>query len=67
MTDDEVVDQAENLARQLYNITGNRVSENYKLRNATHPQEIMCWNMACLAFKELRNTDPEDAVANLEE
>ena len=31
-----------------------------------HPQERMCWDMACAAQQELTSTDPNDALANLD-
>jgi len=32
-----------------------------------HPQEALCWSMACHAQRELTSTDPDDALANLDD
>ena len=66
MTDDEVVEKAEKLARRFYLMMGYVRPSDFKMREATHPQAIMCWEMACEAFDELLSTNPEDAVDNIE-
>jgi hypothetical protein len=64
-TDQEIVDQTNELARRLYAIRGYEVKEFYRFDKATHPQEIEAWQGACEAQKMLTDTDPEDALGNL--
>ncbi|WP_048710496.1 hypothetical protein [Microvirga massiliensis] len=64
MSDEEIVRQANDLARQLYALRGYSVREGYRFDRATHPHEREAWAAAVLAFEILRQTDVEDALAN---
>lgn len=66
MGEQEIVERANELAREFYAIMGNRVVPGYRFDRATHPQERMCWQMACKAFEHLQYTDVEDALSELE-
>lgn len=66
-TPQQIVDQTNNLARQFYRCNGYDVPTGYRFDLATHPQERQMWDMACLAFDELLQTDPNDALIELEE
>lgn len=66
-TDQDVVNQTNELARRLYALRGYEVPEGYRFDLATHPHEVECWQGACLAQRMLTLTDPEDALDNLEE
>jgi hypothetical protein len=63
----EVIDQTNELARKLYGIRGYSAREGYRFDQATHPHEVEAWQGACAAQILLTDTDPEDALANLEE
>jgi hypothetical protein len=70
-TDREIVVQTNALAREFYLMLGYSVPVTHcfydNARPNYHPQEAMCWAMACTAQKELTNTDPDDALSNLED
>jgi len=69
-TDREIVNQTNALARIFYKMLSHEVDAEHRFydvsRENYHPQEAMCWSMACAAQRELTATDPDDAVANLE-
>lgn len=62
----ELLAQANGLARRFYRRMGNVRPEGYRFDRATHPQEQMCWLMACDAIDELFGTDMEDVRAEVE-
>jgi hypothetical protein len=66
-TDEEVVEQTNELARAMYLILGYQAREGFRFDQATHPQEVDIWSMACQAQIMLTDTDPDDALSNLEE
>lgn len=71
-SDADVVAQTNALARTFYALAfGHSVPEGHGFhefdRSNYHPQERMCWEMACAAQTELTSTDPADALANLED
>ena len=66
-TDQQIVDQTNVLARTLYGLRGYRVGEGYRFDRATHPHEREAWAAACAAQLLLTETDPNDALANLED
>ena len=63
----EIVDGCNRLARRFYELQWCVVDVGYRFDRATHPAERGCWNLACIAFAELTDTDPEDALSELEE
>lgn len=65
--DEGVIAQTNELARELYALRGYHVREGYRFDRATHPHEVKGWEGACRAQQLLTNTDPRDALANLEE
>lgn len=65
-TDEQVVEQTNELARQLYALRGYEVRAGHRFDLATHPQELEAWAGACLAQLLLTQTDPRDALANIE-
>jgi hypothetical protein len=66
-TDAQIVAEANGLARTFYKLHGCEVREGYRFDEAVHPQEQSMWLMAIAAFAELRDTDVEDALSNLED
>lgn len=67
MTDREIVDLANKLAQWLYRVRGYKVPDGYRFDRATHPHEQEAWMGARAAFLMLRETDIDDALANLED
>ena len=66
-TEREIIDQTNALARELYAIRGYHARDGYRFDQATHPHEVEAWRGACAAQVLLTDTDPDDALANLEE
>lgn len=64
---DTIVQQTIALAGQFYSEQGYRHREGFRYWESPHPQERLMWRLACLAQIELTNTDPEDALQELEE
>lgn len=66
-TNREIVDECNELARTLYATNGYEVPDDYKMYDATHPQEKGAWAMAVYAYDHIEGTDVENALAELEE
>lgn len=66
MTDEQIVDAAIELAGEFYAMQGYNHRSGFKYWESPHPQEQLMWRMACQAFIQLRDTDPEDALSNIE-
>jgi hypothetical protein len=66
-TAQEIVDQTNALARELYSMRGYVVPEGYRFDRATHPHEMEAWSGACEAQRMLTETDVEDALQELDE
>ena len=64
-TDKEIIEQTNNLARDFYKIMGYN-GEGVRFYESTHPQERLCWNLACKAQENLTNTEIDDILDNLE-
>lgn len=67
LSDREIVDQTNGLARLFYNSLGYVVPEGYRFDKAHHPQERGMWNQACIAQEFLTGTNPGDALAGIEQ
>jgi len=65
MTDQELIDAGLKLARLFYKNMGYEVAEGYKFYDSTHPQEQAMWNLAVIAFEEIRDTDLESVLADI--
>lgn len=65
-TAQEIVNQTNELARELYRLRGYVRPRNYRFDKATHPQEVEAWNGACEAQRLLTDTDVDDALQELE-
>lgn len=63
----EIVDGANQLARQLYAMHGCVVPDDYKFFSASHPMERGCWNMAVEAYEHIDGTDVLAALESLQE
>jgi hypothetical protein len=67
MSDHQIVTAGLILARRFYKSFGNDVPEGFKFYDSIHPLERGCWNLAVIAFEELRGTDLNESLANCEE
>ena len=66
-SDQEIIDQTNALARTLYALRGYTVRAGYRFDRATHPHEVESWRGACEAQILLTETDPQDALDEIEE
>lgn len=66
-SDQEIVNQTNELARQLYTLRGYIVPQGHRFDAATHPHEVEAWQGACAAQLMLTDTDVIDALANIED
>jgi hypothetical protein len=64
MIDNEIIAEANALARDFYGLMGYGVPKGYRFHRATHPKERLCWQMAVVAFERLRQTDVERDASN---
>ena len=62
-----IVSSANDLARSFYRLMSCVVAEGYRFDNARHPQEKLCWRMACEAYEFIDGTSPEDALTEIED
>lgn len=61
-TDEEIVMLANRLAREFYAMQGYRVKSGYRFDKARHPQEKLCWDLACKAYDFIEGTDVLEAL-----
>jgi hypothetical protein len=59
-TDEDLLTEANALAREFYALMGCAAPAGYRFDLASHPQERLCWQMAAVAFERLRQTDIDD-------
>lgn len=65
-TEQEIVDQTNELARTLYHLRGYEVREGYRFDLATHPHEVEAWAGACAAQLLLTDSESSGSVSELE-
>jgi hypothetical protein len=63
----QIVDQTIELAGAFYAMEGYTHRRGFKYWESPHPQERLMWEKACLAQRVLTDTDPEDALSELDE
>lgn len=66
MTDKEIVDAANALARRFYRCLGYEAPAGHRFDQAGHPQEAQMWRLAEIAFEEIDKTDVDAALAEVE-
>lgn len=68
-TDAQIVDECNRLARLFYSQMGYQITDDddFKFYASSHPQEQGCWNQAAAAYYFIEGTDPDEALANLDE
>lgn len=59
-----IVARCNELARAFYKMNGKHVPDDYKFYEATHPEEVGCWDMAVAAYEHIAFTDVEDCLAS---
>ena len=62
-----IVEIANELASAFYKMMGHVVPSGYRFDDATHPQERLCWQMACEAYEFIDGTSPADALSEIED
>lgn len=62
----QIVEQTNELARQLYELRGFIAPKGFKFYEATRSREIEAWKGACIAQELLTETDVENALAELD-
>lgn len=66
-TEQEIVDDCNQLARAFYEMQGYQVPDDFKFYKARHPAEVGVWNMAVLAYEHIEGTDVEDCLRCLDD
>jgi hypothetical protein len=66
-TEQEIVDGCNELARRFYMAMGYEVPAEYRMHDATHPQEVMCWEMAVTAYEFIEGTEVDHILQCLED
>lgn len=66
-TDKQIIDETNDVARELYRFRGYVAKQGYRFDRATHPHEVEAWQAACYIMERFTQTDPRDALLNLEE
>lgn len=61
----EIVDGCNSLAAMFYKMHGYDAGEGFKFYHAHHPMEARMWDMAVVAYEELRATDVEAVLDDL--
>jgi hypothetical protein len=64
---EQIVFDANQLAAKFYLQFGCQASAGYKFYDATHPQEVTVWNMACVAYEHINEVDVRSVLEELEE
>lgn len=67
MTDQEIVERTNQLAREFYAQHGYNARLGFRFDLSAHPQERTMWRCACAVMQMLLDTDPDDALTNLED
>jgi hypothetical protein len=57
--DDEVVLEANALAREFYTLMGHKARKGHRFDLATDPRQRLCWQLAAVAFDRPRQIDVE--------
>jgi hypothetical protein len=56
-SDRQIIDEANELAREFYRQEGYVVMDGFKFYESDHPRAIKAWNMAVIAYGHLTGTD----------
>lgn len=61
-----VRDKINEIAYKLYERMGYIAPSDFDFESSSHPQEVMCFDLACIAWLEITGDDP-DLDADFEE
>ena len=64
-TDRQIIDEANELAREFYRQEGYGVTDGFKFYESDHPRAIKAWNMAVIAYEFLTGTDLTDVLCGI--
>lgn len=64
-TDRQIIDEANELAREFYRQEGFVVMDGFKFYESSHPRAIKAWNMAVIAYEFLTGTDLTDVLCGI--
>jgi hypothetical protein len=64
---EKIVAGANALAAKFYLQFDCQASAGYKFYEATHPQEVLVWNMACVAYEHINEVDVHAILEELQE
>jgi len=65
-TEEEVIEDCNKLAIKFYKKAGFVVEEDYKMYDATHPEEVFYWDLAVLAYDFIEGTDVLSALDEID-
>jgi hypothetical protein len=66
-TNKQIVEDANALAAEFYASAGYVAKKGFRFDLSCHPQELLMWRMACLAYERIQGTEVEQALAELED
>lgn len=66
-TSKQIIAECNSLASMFYQMRGRIERPRFKFYEATHPEEVECWEFACYAYDHIEGTDVQDIVDNLEQ
>ena len=66
-SNEEIILEANELARKFYKMLGKERSEDFNFFSATHPEEARMWNQAVIAYDHINGADVENALDELGE
>lgn len=66
-TAQQIVEACNKLARQFYSMHGCGSPEGYRFDQSRHPQEKGMWNLAAAAYYWIDGTDPNEALAEIDD
>lgn len=65
LTNRELVDNCNELARTFYKMQGYQVGPDFKFYDSTHPHERGMWNTAVVAYEHVNGTDIAEVLDEL--
>ena len=67
MSNEDLVDRCNELARTFYAMQGYQVPADFKFYAATHPHEVGCWRMAVAAYEHIDGTEVDEVLAEMQD
>lgn len=66
-TNKQIVQECNDLADKFAGMHGHVSRPEFKYYEATHPQEVLFWEMAVAAYDHIEGTPVEDALQDMED